>query len=101
MTLFSTALSLTVITGLILAGSATAQTSPADQSRSTQDVLKALDQVVEQNKKLEQQNRELMEQVNALRQRLEAPAGAVPPNGAQPVSPPAGRAGRGKVSPAR
>ncbi len=86
MTLLSGALPLAAITGLILAGSATAQTPPADQSKSTQDVLKALDQVVEQNKKLEEQNRELMEQVNALRQRLASPSEAVQPPAAQPVA---------------
>jgi hypothetical protein len=85
MTLLSCALlPLAVITGLILAGFASAQTPPPDEARSTQEVLKALDQVVEQNKKLEQQNRELMEQVNALRQRL---ASAVQPAPDQAASP--------------
>ncbi len=87
MTLLSSAVSLAVTTSLILAGSATAQTPPADQSRSTQDVLKALDQVVEQNKKLEEQNRELMEQVNALRQRLAPSSGGVQSNGVPPPVP--------------
>ncbi len=86
MTLVSGSLPLTVIMGLILAGSASPQTPPPDESKSTQEILKALDQVVEQNKKLEQQNRELMEQVNVLRQRLAAPSGALQPQGAQPVS---------------
>ena len=46
--------------------------APAAGAGDTADVLKALDQVIEQNRKLEQQNRELMDQVNLLRQRLAA-----------------------------
>ena len=56
---------------------------------ATADVLKALDQVIEQNRKLETQNRELMEQINALRQRLAAsepaPATALPVNPTLPA----------------
>src|SRR5216110_2021726 len=52
------------------AGFAKGQTPGPAAPQDTADVLKALDQVIEQNRKLEQRNRELMDQVNALRQKF-------------------------------
>ena len=43
----------------------TPQTKPG-----TEDILKEIDQLIEQNRRLEQQNRELIEQINSLRQSL-------------------------------
>ena len=54
------------------AGFVEAQTPSPVGPTDTPQVLKALDQVIEQNRKLEQQNRELMEQINSLRQKLAA-----------------------------
>jgi hypothetical protein len=52
------------------------QTPPSPPSapapQSTADLLKALDQVVDQNKKLTEQNQQLMEKVEELRQQVEA-----------------------------
>jgi hypothetical protein len=50
-----------------------AQTDDAVAQAKTEkstDVLHAIDQLIEQNRKLEQQNRELMEQINSLRQSI-------------------------------
>ena len=52
---------------LMCAIEVSAQTSPQP---ATSDVLKALDQLIEQNRKLEQQNSELIQQINSLRQVL-------------------------------
>jgi hypothetical protein len=53
------------------------------------ELLKALDQVIEQNHRLEQQNRELMERINALRQRLgEQPTAEHPASAQSPASQP-------------
>ncbi len=72
---------------LVAAASTTAILSAQTQSQpATADVLKALDQLVEQNRKLEQQNAELMKQINSLRESLAtqtAPASQPPPSGAQ------------------
>jgi hypothetical protein len=75
-------------TAVDLAG---AQTASQPAATNTQDLLKALDQVVEQNRKLEEQNRSLMEQIDALRQRLAgSPAAPIPPVAAQTgTTPPA------------
>jgi hypothetical protein len=59
--------------------------APASSSDNA-ETLKALDQVIEQNRKLEQQNRELMEQINNLRQKLAAQPTAGQPGAAQPVA---------------
>ena len=48
------------------------QAAPAPASQSTADLLKALDQVVDQNRKLAEQNQELMVKVEELRQQVEA-----------------------------
>jgi cell division protein FtsB len=63
--------------------------SPAqDSSQSnTTEVLKKIDQLVEQNRQLEKQNRELMEQIESLRQGLTAQAGTVPQAQAQAQQP--------------
>jgi hypothetical protein len=63
-----------------------AQTQSPAGSNDTSEALKALDQVIEQNRKLEQQNRELMEQINTLRQRLSAQPGATQPAASQPAA---------------
>jgi hypothetical protein len=67
---------------------------PADaaaqtETKETTDVLNAIDQLIEQNRKLEQQNRELMQQINSLRQSIanqDGPA-ADPPPAQSPLSP--------------
>ena len=77
-------------------GFASAQAPIPAVANDTSEALKALDQVIEQNRKLEQQNRQLinqnqqlMDQVKSLRQAISAseqPApGAVPQNGALPA----------------
>ena len=70
-----------------------AQTPNPVGSKDTSETLKALDQVIDQNRKLEQQNRELMEQINNLRQKLGAQpdsqqAGAATANAPAPVATP-------------
>lgn len=61
------------------------QAAPA----STSDVLKTIDQLVEQNRQLEKQNKELMEQINTLRQMLVAPTAPSPVQPSQAaVTPP-------------
>jgi hypothetical protein len=61
---------LTLAIGLIAAHRfLSAQSEPQTQPQ-TADVLKMIDQLVDQNRKLEQQNRELMDQIQALRQSL-------------------------------
>ena len=79
-TILRAGLALMIAIGTV--GLADAQ-APSTAAPKDTDVLKALDQVIEQNKKLEEQNRELMEQVNALRQRLAAAPGAPQPGTAQ------------------
>jgi hypothetical protein len=77
---------------ILLAAVHTASFASAQQSNA--DVLKTIDQLIEQNRQLEKQNQQLMEQVNALRQSLTAqpaaqPAPATPPaQAAPPARPP-------------
>ncbi len=89
------ALIATLRTVLVLFGAApasqfvNAQTADAVAQAKTEkstDVLHAIDQLIEQNRKLEQQNRELMQQINSLRQSIAnqnptapAPAQTPPP----------------------
>jgi hypothetical protein len=66
-----------------------AQTDDAVAQAKTEkstDVLHAIDQLIEQNRKLEQQNRELMEQINSLRQSI-ADQNPTRPTPAQTPSP--------------
>ena len=63
----------TAIFVLLTAGN-TALPLSAQKQPATTDVLKTIDQLVEQNRKLEEQNRQLMEQINSLRQLLATPA---------------------------
>src|SRR5262249_34367060 len=58
---------------LLVAGILSAQAQPPS------DVLKTIDQLIEQNRKLEQQNRELMEQITSLRQTLANQQQSSPP----------------------
>ena len=60
------------LAAIATAAVAVAQAPANISAQDTQNVLKVLDQLTEQNKKLAQQNRELMEQVDMLRQRLAA-----------------------------
>jgi hypothetical protein len=66
----------TVMAGRISAANAQTPaeggTVAAAQSQNTSEVLKKLDQLVEQNRQLENQNRELMDQIQALRPGLAA-----------------------------
>jgi hypothetical protein len=60
----------------------TADAAAQTKTETTTDVLHAIDQLIEQNRKLEQQNRELMQQVNSLRQSIanqDGPAAAPAP----------------------
>jgi hypothetical protein len=61
----------------------------ADNSGSTIDVLKAIDQLTEQNRQLEKQNQQLMEQIAILRQALAAQQPLAQQKAGQPVDPPA------------
>ena len=51
---------------------ASQQATPAPASQNTADLLKALDQVVDENRKLAEQNQQLMVKVEELRQQVEA-----------------------------
>jgi len=51
---------------------ASQQPTPAPTSQNTADLMKALDQVVDQNKKLAEQNQQLMVKIEELRQQVEA-----------------------------
>jgi hypothetical protein len=91
------------VAGISAADFARAQAPAPPDSKDNADVLKALDQVVEQNQKLEQQNRELMEQVNILRQKVEASPNAPQAQPAagqtQPKAPDAASSGQSSSSP--
>ena len=47
-----------------------AEVAAQTETKKPADVLNAIDQLIEQNRKLEQQNRELMQQINSLRQSI-------------------------------
>jgi hypothetical protein len=83
-TILRTGLALTIVASGVGMGSAQAP-SPAG-SNDTSEALKALDQVIEQNRKLEQQNHELMEQINNLRQKLAAQPSAAQPAASRPAT---------------
>src|SRR6201987_1911182 len=51
---------------------ASQQPTPAPASQNSADLLKALDQVVDQNRKLTEQNQQLMVKIEELRQQVEA-----------------------------
>jgi hypothetical protein len=55
---------------------------------SNADLLKIIDQLVEQNRQLEKQNQDLLQQINAVRQSLSSPAVAPPEVAAAPTTPP-------------
>ena len=55
---------------IFAASNGRAQKPEAPAGKETADILKTLDEVIEQNKKFQEQNRQLMEQVNILRQRM-------------------------------
>ncbi len=57
------------------------------QAQPAGDVLKALDQLIEQNRKLEQQNQELMQQINTLREALASQEKTAPPQSSPPTQP--------------
>jgi len=78
-------LGLALIVMATVVGFEEARAQPAP-SQANADVLKVLDQVIEQNKKLEQQNRELIEQGNILRQKLAPPESAAAPVSPAPVA---------------
>src|SRR5580704_4961487 len=66
-----------------------AEVAAQTETKKPADVLNAIDQLIEQNRKLEQQNRELMQQINSLRQSIanqDGPA-ADPPRDQSPPSP--------------
>src|SRR5262245_47020374 len=67
-----------VLTAVLIATAAQVRAQDPRQA----DVLKTIDQLIEQNRKLEEQNRELMAQINALRQTIATsnPPGAVNPD---------------------
>ena len=82
-TILRAGLALTIVASSV--GMAGAQAPSSAGSNDTSEALKALDQVIEQNRKLEQQNRELMEQINNLRQKLAPQPSAAQPAAAQPT----------------
>src|SRR5260370_3892143 len=53
-------------------------TSTATDARDTAEMLKAIDQLTEQNRQLEKQNQQLMDQITALRQTLAEHHGGAP-----------------------
>lgn len=71
-----------------------ADASTQTEPKKPADVLNAIDQLIEQNRKLEQQNRDLMQQINSLRQSIANQDGPVadpapaqsPPSPAPPNS---------------
>ena len=65
----------------------TADAAAQTKTETTTDVLHAIDQLIEQNRKLEQQNRELMQQISSLRQSI-ANHNPMPPAPAQTPPPP-------------
>jgi hypothetical protein len=67
-------------------GFVSAQPQNPAGSNDTPEALKALDQVIEQNRKLERQNRELMEQIKTLREKLSTQPGAKQPAAPQPAA---------------
>jgi hypothetical protein len=50
--------------------------NPSAPAQNTAELLKAIDQLVDQNHRLEEQNRQLIDQIQLLRQALASPAGA-------------------------
>src|SRR6516225_1375612 len=58
----------------------------ASAQQNTADVLKTIDQLVEQNRQLEKQNQQLMEQIGALRQALANDANRSPTAPPSPTS---------------
>ena len=68
----------TVMAGWVSAANAQTpaegETAAIAQSQNASEVLKKLDQLVEQNKQLEKQNKELMDEIQALRPGLAAPS---------------------------
>lgn len=68
---------------VVFAARVAAQETPAQPSL---DVLKKIDQLIEQNRKLEEQNRELMIQINALRQSIASQSQPSPPAAREAVT---------------
>ena len=70
-----------------------AQPAAGSQAQTDQELLKAIDQLVEQNRKLTEQNRQLIDQIDTLRKALDpqhapsASAGAAPAPSQTPVTP--------------
>lgn len=96
---------LILLVGAAFSGVANSQ-APASQAdnqtaeiRSPSELLKKLDQLVEQNARLEQQNRELMDQIQTMRQVLSKQAGDVletAKTGTEPASSAAANARQGQ-----
>ena len=81
-------LALAVTTSCIgAAGAQMPPTSTATDARDTAEMLKAIDQLTEQNRQLEKQNQQLMDQITALRQTLAEHHGGAPSgDGLSPAS---------------
>ena len=75
--------------GMLTCQALWAQPEASSPVQTNQELLKAIDQLVEQNRKLEQQNRQLMEQINSLRPSLANQSGTAQPAPAQIAPSPA------------
>ena len=67
---------------ICVAGAQVPATSTAADAPDTTDMLKAIDQLTEQNRQLEKQNQQLMDQITALRQTIAEHQGSAQPAGA-------------------
>jgi hypothetical protein len=83
---FVTALTLVVFTTCLVRAQSNA--SPETRSNNTAELLKAIDQLIEQNRQLQEQNRQLIEQITILRQTLivQSTAAGADPGGADTIN---------------
>src|SRR5947208_1618059 len=66
-----------------------AQSEASSSVQTKQELLRAIDQLVEQNRRIEQQNRQLLDQINSLRQSFANQSGTAQPAPAQIAPSPA------------
>jgi hypothetical protein len=75
---FALAVTMAAFSADVASAQAPASAVPPD-APATSDMLKAIDQLTEQNRQLEKQNQQLMDQITVLRQTLVAAGAAAPP----------------------